>query len=107
MMIDLTYGGRFDENKLVDYIKKSSRNYIIQGQQKCSLENHTKPHSLDYWLRQFAHNKDTKQADNNVVDALVATGLFCKKSDLHCPDNNNLCKGIMIIDSTGDSNVGY
>lgn len=96
MMIALSYGGSFNEHDLVDYIRTSSRNYIIQGQQTLSRANHTKPHSLDYWLRQFGHNADTKQADNGVLDALVATGLFVIVEDLVCPDSGGHCKGVRL-----------
>lgn len=96
-MITLPYGGQFDENALVSHIRKSKRNYIIQGQQKEPRARHTKPQSLDYWLRQFGLNEDTKQAENSVVDALVATGLFKKKDNLRCPDSGRLCKGIELV----------
>jgi hypothetical protein len=75
-MIRLPYGGQFDERELVTYIRASRRDYIIQGQQAVAKANHTKPHSLDYWLRQFANNPDTKQGEASVIEALVATGLF-------------------------------
>ena len=75
-MIPLRYGGQFDERELVEYIRATPRNYIIQGQQRAAKANHTKPHSLDYWLRQFAHNPDTKQAEASIIEALVATHLF-------------------------------
>jgi len=64
-MIDLNYGGRFDERDLMSYIRHSGRNYIIQGQTACSQQTHPKPSSLDYWLRQFGETPDTKQAVNN------------------------------------------
>jgi len=34
-MIDLSNGGAFDEFELVEYIRQSARNYIIQGQKNC------------------------------------------------------------------------
>ena len=96
-MIKLSYGGFFDEQHLVQHIRKSGRNYIIQGQTACTRANHPKPDSLDYWLRQFADNPDTKQADNNVIAQLVATGLFQKKNNLRCPNSSRLCKGLVLI----------
>ena len=66
-MINLSYGGSFNAQALVQHIRRSGRNYIIQGQTACARANHPKQQSLDYWLRQFAHNPDTKQADNNIV----------------------------------------
>lgn len=96
-MIELPYGGQFDEQALIAYIKASGRNYIIQGQQAASYANHTKPQSLDYWLRQFASNCDTKQAENSVLDALVATGLFRIENCLVCPDSGRQCKGLRLV----------
>lgn len=96
-MIKLPYGGQFDENELLKYIQSSGRDYIIQGQQASSRDNHTKPKSLDYWLRQFADNPDTKQAENSVVEALVITGRFRIASKLKCPDSEYYCKGIRLL----------
>ncbi|BBL76346.1 hypothetical protein [Methylomagnum ishizawai] len=96
-MIDLPYGGRFDEHGLVAHIRASGRDYIIQGQQKGALAEHPKPHSLDYWLRQFARNPDIKQAENSVMDALVATGLFVVEHHLTCPDSGRPCKGLRLV----------
>jgi len=96
-MIDLPYGGNFDEHDLVRYIRGTGRNYIIQGQQAVSRDDHTKPLSLDYWLRQFGKNPNTKQAENSVLDALVATDLFEKVEKLRCPDSGNQCKGLRLV----------
>lgn len=99
-MIKLPHGGKnaqFDVKELVEYIKKSRRDYIIQGSQQCSLANHTKKYSLDYWLRSnYAASPDTKQAVKTVVDELVKTGLFEEANDLRCPDSGRLCKGIRL-----------
>jgi len=96
-MIKLLYGGQFSENDLVTHLRASRRNYIIQGQQAVSLANHTKPQSLDYWLRQFASQQDTKQAENTILNALVATGLFRIATNLACPDSGRICKGLLIV----------
>jgi hypothetical protein len=95
-MIKLKYGGKFEVNDLIEFIKASGRDYIIQGQQACSLVNHTKPHSLDFWLRNRSTNPDTKQADNDVVKTLVATGLFKVEMQLRCPDQRTYCKGLKL-----------
>jgi len=97
-MIELSYGGEFDEQDLIDHINQSGRNYIIQGQKVCTVQDHTKPSSLDYWLRQFAISPDMKQADNNIMAALVATGMFTESVNLNCPDSNNPCKGLVIVE---------
>ncbi len=98
-MIQLPYGGggQFDENRLIQYIQTSGRNYIIQGQQPCTFAKHTKPQSLDYWLRQFANNPDTKQAVNQVVDDLVGTGLFIVVLKILCPDTGYMAKGLRLV----------
>ncbi|MDO9579032.1 MAG: hypothetical protein Q7J06_00445, partial [Bacteroidales bacterium] len=75
-MIKLRYGGKFNERDLIKHIRGSKRDYIIQGQQNVSFSKHTKPNSLDYWLRQFGLNQNTTQAVNSVINDLVATGLF-------------------------------
>ena len=95
-MIKLSYGGSFNEQALVRHIRQSGRNYIIQGQTACTRANHPKPDSLDYWLRQFAH-PDTKQADNDVIAQLVATGLFQESNKLRCPNSGQRCKGLVLI----------
>lgn len=97
-MIETNYEAVFEEGDLVDYIKKSGRNYIIQGQTACSRQNHPKPSSLDYWIRQFGKNPDIKQADNDVMAALVASGLFIESNNLICPDSGNPCKGLVIVE---------
>ena len=97
--IRLPHGGSdsgFYAEVLVAHIASSGRDYIIQGQQNCILAEHSKPHSLDLWLRQnYTHLKDTKQATNEVIDALLATEMF-QERDLICPDSGRLCKGVKL-----------
>ena len=99
-MIPLPHGGKntqFDEQDLIAHILKSGRDYIVQGQQNCTLADHTKPNSLDYWLRvNYAVTPDTKQAVNEVMEHLVGTGLFEEQDDLMCPDSGHLCKGLRL-----------
>ena len=95
-MINLSDVKSFNEQALVTHIRQSGRNYIIQGQQKHIHAAHTKADSLDYWLRQFAH-PDTKQADNNVIAQLVATGPFKLSYKLRCPNSRRLCKGLVLV----------
>ena len=100
--IELPYGGPgtgFHVSELVSHVRSTGRDYIIQGQQNCTLANHTKPQSLDVWLRRrLANRTDTKQAVNAVVDALVATGQFQVVKRLPCPDSGRLCKGLRLVD---------
>ena len=97
-MIETSYGAIFEEEDLIDYIRQCGRNFIIQGQRVCSRKDHHKPSSLDFWLRQFCKNPNTKQADNNVMAKLVATGLFVESNNLICPDSGNMCKGLVIVE---------
>lgn len=95
LIIDLKFGGSFDVCNLVDYINESGRDYIIQGQSACTRDAHEKPSSLDYWLRDFAANPDTKQASNAILNALEETGLF-EIGNFGCPETNRFCKGIKL-----------
>lgn len=96
-MIDLPQGGAFDENLLIAHLRSTGRDFIIQAQQNQSLADHTKPRSLDYWLRtNGAQNPDTKQAENEVLVALVRTGRFVIEDSLLCPDTGQLCKGVRL-----------
>ena len=99
--ISLPYGGKdagFDTNDLVSHIRGSGISYIIQGQQNCTIAKHTKPSSLDVWLRKnYANNPDTKQATNQVIASLVQTGLF-REVRFRCPDSGRPgLKGIELI----------
>jgi hypothetical protein len=97
-MIELRYTDMaFDEQELIDLIKTSGRNYLIQGQRITGLDNHSKPNSLDVWLRKrFPRKQDTKLADNYVIDALVKTERFEVTKD-RCPDSGRLCKAIRLV----------
>lgn len=96
-MMSLLYGGEFSLHALVQYVENLEGEYIIQGQQNTSYAMHTKPLSLDYWLRQFATNPNTTQATNQVVEAIVATGLFELHEDFICPETNRECRGLRLL----------
>ena len=97
-MINPRYGTNFDARDLIDHIRRSRRTYIIQGQQARALSDHSKPSSLDVWMRYNGdpNKKDTKQADNDVIKQLVRTGLF-SEDKFKCPDNGRMLKGIEIV----------
>jgi len=97
--IYLPYGNNsFDSNDLKEYIRRTGRSYIIQGQKACRRIDHPKPNSLDCCLRDnYAQNPDTKQAVNEVIGALVNTGDFAE-GDFYCPDSGRQCKGIRITE---------
>jgi hypothetical protein len=90
-------GTGFSVRELVDYMEQSGREYIIGGEVDCALIDHPKPASLDYWLREnFAANKETKQATNEVIAQLVTTGLFEPANDLRCPDSGTISFGLRL-----------
>ena len=95
--VTLMDGSCFDSAQLMNHIKKSGREFVIQGQKKCKFHEHTKPQSLDYWLRSnIANNKDTMQATNQVIEQLVSTGIFAIGRFI-CPDTGRECKGIQYV----------
>lgn len=97
VIIDLTEedGGSFNLAALIRHLISEGRPYIIQGQQNCSLANHTKDKSLDYWLRQnVAAYPDRKQATNELVTNICSSGLFRQRSNLVCPNTQRECDGI-------------
>ena len=99
--VKLPYGGPgsgFYVSQLIDHMRHSGRDYIVQGQDHCTLESHRKPQSLDVWLRKnCTHRKDTSQAVNSVMYALVATGRFEVTYGLICPDSGQRCKGLRLL----------
>lgn len=99
LLINLPYDNNntFHVCALLRYLVNVGRTDIIQGQQHVTLKNHTKPNSLDYWIRNnVAYNKDTAQATNEVISQLVGTGIFETDDQLICPDSKNPCNGIKI-----------
>ena len=97
-LISLPQGHQFNEHTLIRHILASGRDYIVQGQQICRFSEHSKPRSPDYWIREyFAANRDTKQAENQVMDDLAVTGHFSLATGLRCPDKGTSCKGLRLI----------
>jgi hypothetical protein len=98
--IDLPHGGpdgRLFVDDLIQHIRESGRDYIIQGQTS-TLDKHPKPNSLDAWLRRkCTARSDTKQAVNSLVDQLIQTRLF-RVERLRCPDSGRFCKGIRLLE---------
>ena len=99
--IKLPYGGPgagFRVSELVSHVRSTGRAYIIQGGQNVTLAKHTKPNSLDWWLRtRFATNPDTRQTARAVMNALEATGRFRKVGGLRCPDSGRSVKGLRLL----------
>ena len=97
--ISLPYGelgAGFDAVDLKNYMLENGVDYIIQGHRKCSLAEHSKPNSLDYWLRErHTKRQDTMHAVRRVIEQLVATGMFCR-GQFTCPDSGRRCQGIAL-----------
>lgn len=99
MKIQLPHGGRdasFPLEDLVEHVRSTGRGYVIVGGQNRLLAEHTKPNSLDYWLRtRYARTAGTKQATKAVVADLVATGRFEVRRRA-CPDSGRVCKALAL-----------
>jgi len=97
-MIELSFGGSFNETDLVEHIKANNKdNYIIQGQQNVSWVSLPKFKTLEAWIRQLdGVNKNTCQADSKVTSQLIDTGLFEESSGLFCPESKRKCKGLVL-----------
>jgi hypothetical protein len=95
--IELPYGAPgegFSVSYLITYLKACNKDFIIQGQRTCCLDDHPKPNSLDVWLRKnFTSRQDSKQATNDLVSEIIKTGLF-EEGWFTCPDSGRKCKGI-------------
>ncbi len=98
--IRLPYGAAgegFEAEQLVAHIARSGRDYIVNGGMNCVLDQHTKPNSLDVWLREgYTIRKGTRHAVVEVRRDLVATGLFVERDRLLCPDSGRHCKGLQL-----------
>ena len=93
-------GDGFRVSQLVSHIRSTGRDYIIQGGQNATFAKHTKPNSLDWWLRtRFATNPDTRQTAKELMTALEATGRFQAVLGLRCPDSGRLVKGVRLLDA--------
>ncbi len=97
--IQVSYGqGSFTTSDLIHYIRHTLlTDHIIQGHQKFSYADHTKPKSLDRWVRDKSTQPDTMQATNDLIETLVRTGQF-EEGKFVCPDSGEKCKGIKIVD---------
>ena len=85
---------------LVREITDAGRDYIVLGETHRPLRHHTKPNSLDYWLRRrFPMHQDILLADREVIRALVATGCFAELPWLRCPDDGRLCRGLRLTEA--------
>ena len=100
--ISLPFGGTgagFDTDDLIEHIKSSGRNYIIQGHETVGFNELRKKQGLDAWLRtNYTNRKDTMQAVTGVITKLEETGLF-RKGKFICPESGFRAQGIEFIHS--------
>lgn len=90
--VPLTYGGDVLVKAILEHLLKGS---IVIGQQKVSVVKHSKPGSLDYWLRKFGTPPNTKQADTKFVeDLLMMNKRFIQRTKIINPNTGRSCKGI-------------
>jgi hypothetical protein len=94
--VPLTYG----RDVLVESIRKHLlKGSIVIGQQKVSVEKHSKPGSLDYWLRKLGKPPNTKQADTKFIkDLLRMNKGLIKRTKIINPNTGRSCKGIELTD---------
>ncbi len=93
-------GRQFNLSLLIHYMIRSRRTYLIVGAQRVVLTNHTKPESLDYWIREnVAERSDVMQATTKVVEQSCETGLFVETRK-RCPVAGHICKAIELKTST-------
>ena len=101
LMITLPYekDTHFHICQLLRHLIDVGRSYIVTGSQHDVLNRHTNPHSLDYWIRtNVARSKDTCNATKELIDQLIASGLFEHRDGLINPASGRKCKGIMLKD---------
>ena len=93
----------FYDDDLVRHMKANAMAYIVQGQSHEALRKHPKPTSLDAWIRaNHTQRKDTAQATDKVVDALVATKRF-QRGQFKCPDTGEMCTGIELRETKAET----
>jgi hypothetical protein len=96
----LPYGGpgaSFPIQDLVVYVRSSGRKYIIIGGANCTFAKHRKQQSLDYWLRShYTDRKDMRQTTDELIEQVVATGLFQVRTGLICQDSGRRCRGLAL-----------
>ena len=97
--ISLPYGGPdagFNAVDLKNHMVENGLDCIIQGHTACTLAEHPKRHSLDYWLRdKHTTRRDTMQAVRDVIDQLEATGMFYS-TQCTCPQSGRRCNALAL-----------
>ncbi len=103
MWIRLLYGGpgaKFNAVELKKHMQKNNLKCIVLGAEECTLAQHKKPESLDYWLRNHKNTRyeDTMQAVTKVIGQLVNTGMFYE-TQCTCPTTGKHCNGLALRDA--------
>lgn len=98
-MITLRDGGSFGVEALASKISELGGAMVL-GAVKASLKEHTKPNSLDYWVRtNGAFHKDQMQAETRLIDQLIATGRF-DRIHMSCPSTGQRCMGLRLANKS-------
>lgn len=97
--IRLPHGGNeagFYAQRVADAVAAMPGREIVIGATKSALAK-VKPHSLDYLLRtRYAKIPDTMQAVRQVIDSMVATGLF-ERSTMDDPETGRSVDSLRLI----------
>lgn len=102
--ITLVKGGSdayFLVSELINHFKKEKINYKIIGATLVTLSKHSKPKSLDVWLRKHKNvigHEDTCQAVSSVITKLISLNQF-SKGIRKCPTSNRMCKALIFDNS--------
>lgn len=94
-----TYRGTFDDAELVRLFERSKGQQVVLGKANQTFENHPKPYSLCYWLRQRFNRSAQRLLTDEVIAALRETGRynFRKITD---PETGRQVQGIVLANAT-------
>ncbi len=92
---------KFNSNDLINHFREQRMNYMIIGATQVTLQNHTKPKSLDVWIRNHPNvigYENTCQAVNNVVSQIIEHQSF-SLGLRKCPKSKRICKALVFSDN--------
>ena len=86
---------------LIAHFRKNNLNFMIIGSTKATLQKHSKPNSLDVWIRTHPNilkYKDTCQSVNTVISQLIKHESF-SLGLRKCPKSSRMCKALVFCDN--------
>ena len=86
---------------LIAHFRKNNLNFMIIGSTQVAFQNHSKPNSLDIWLRSHPNvnnYRDTCQSVNNVISQLIKHESF-SLGLRKCPKSKRICKALVFCDN--------